>query len=179
VRFAEFELDEENATLLRAGRRLSLAPTPFALLCALAKRPGTLLTKDALLDSVWGHGFVSDSVLKTAISDLRTVLGDDPKRPRIIETVPRRGYRFIATPASDSAAPLQPQTMPPETVLPAHDPTFIGRAPAMQRLARAWDAASGGRRSIVWIAGEPGIGNTTLIEHFGGGLGAVACARGQ
>ncbi|MGZ5271490.1 MAG: AAA family ATPase, partial [Ramlibacter sp.] len=179
VRFAEFDLDEANATLLREGRSVALAPTPFALLCALAKRPGTLLTKDALLDSVWGHQFVSESVLKTAISDLRTVLGDDPRQPRIIETVPRRGYRFIAAAAPAAAAHLQPQPLPPAAPPAVHDPAFIGRAAALQRLGRAWDAARAGRRSIVWIAGEPGIGKTTLIEHFMAGLGPVACGRGQ
>lgn len=72
--FAEFELDEANATLLRHGKALALAPTPFNLLCALARQPGALLTKDTLLDTVWGHQFVTESVLKTAVSDLRTVL---------------------------------------------------------------------------------------------------------
>ena len=96
VRFGEFELDEANALLLRGGSSIALSPTPFGLLCALARRPGTLLTKHALLDEVWGHQFVSDSVLKGAISDVRTALDDDPHEPRFIETVPRRGYRFIA-----------------------------------------------------------------------------------
>ena len=178
VRFADFDLDEANASLRRAGRNVPLAPTPFALLCALARRPGTLLTKDVLLDAVWGHQFVSESVLKTAISDLRTVLGDNPRQPRIIETVPRRGYRFIAaapaapapTPVLVAASPLDP---------PAHDPGFVGRAPALERLDRAWEHARAGSRSVVWIAGEPGIGKTKLIEHFIARLGPVSCARGQ
>jgi DNA-binding winged helix-turn-helix (wHTH) protein len=90
LRFFEFELDEANACLLRNAETVALAPTPFTLLCALARQPGALVTKDALLDAVWGHRFVSDSVLKTAISDLRKVLGDEPKQPRFIETVSRR-----------------------------------------------------------------------------------------
>jgi DNA-binding winged helix-turn-helix (wHTH) protein len=97
VRFDTFELDEANARLSRDGIAITLAPRPFGLLCALARRPGSLLTKNELLDDVWGHQFVSESVLKTAISDLRTVLGDDPREPRFIETVSRRGYRFVAS----------------------------------------------------------------------------------
>ena len=62
VRFDAFELDEPNAFLLRNGKAVALAPKPFAVLCALARRPGSLLTKHALLDDVWGHQFVSDSV---------------------------------------------------------------------------------------------------------------------
>ena len=81
VRFDTFELDQADARLLRDGKPVALAPTPFALLCALARQPGSLLTKHALLDQVWGHQFVSDSVLKTAISDLRTVLDDEPRHP--------------------------------------------------------------------------------------------------
>lgn len=177
LRFDDFELDEANAWLLRGGKAIALAPTPFSLLCALARRPGALLTKDALLDAVWGHQFVSESVLKTAISDLRTTLGDNPREPRFIETVPRRGYRFIAVPA---AAPAPPQA-PTIGVLtgPSESPSFIGRADALARLGRAWGQACGGRRAVVWVAGEPGIGKTTLTEHFVAGLGGVAVARGQ
>jgi DNA-binding winged helix-turn-helix (wHTH) protein len=96
VRFGAFQLDEANARLSRDGTAITLAPRPFGLLCALVRRSGSLLTKNELLDDVWGHQFVSESVLKTAISDLRTVLDDDAREPRFIETVSRRGYRFIA-----------------------------------------------------------------------------------
>jgi len=96
VRFGAFELDEANALLLRNGKAVTLAPKPFAVLCALARTPGSLVTKNAMLDLVWGHRFVTESVLKTAISEVRAALGDDPKEPRYIETVSRRGYRFIA-----------------------------------------------------------------------------------
>jgi DNA-binding winged helix-turn-helix (wHTH) protein/tetratricopeptide (TPR) repeat protein len=174
VRFGEFELDESNARLLRAGSPVSIAPTPFALLCALARQPGALLTRHALLDQVWGHQFVSDSVLKTAISDLRGLLHDDARRPRFIETVARRGYRFIAAPTVSPAvatAATESEHQRPSS--------FIGRAQALSRLRRAWDAACSGRRLVVWIAGEPGIGKTTLIEHFLSRLDGATCARGQ
>lgn len=96
VRFDAFELDEANALLTCGGRRLALAPKTFGVLCALARNPGQLMSKAALLDTVWGHQHVSESVLKTTISELRAVLADDPKRPRYIETTSRCGYRFIA-----------------------------------------------------------------------------------
>ena len=100
LRFDRFELDEADARLTCAGEPVALAPKPFAVLCALARTPSMLVTKNALLDAVWGHRFVTDSVLKTAISDVRAVLQDDPKQPRYIATVCRRGYRFIAAPVS-------------------------------------------------------------------------------
>ena len=109
VRFDAFELDEPNALLLRDGKAVTLAPKPFGVLCALARRPGSLLTKDALLDDVWGHQFVTDSVLKTAVSEVRTVLDDHPRQPRFIETVSRRGYRFIAPTTAISAAASVPR----------------------------------------------------------------------
>ena len=107
VRFDAFELDETNALLLRNGKALALAPKPFGLLCALARHPGSLLTKHTLLDDVWGHEFFSDSVLKTAVSEVRMVLNDHPRQPSFIETVSRRGYRFIAaTMAIPDVAPI-------------------------------------------------------------------------
>src|SRR4030095_9192813 len=96
LRFDRFELDEADARLTCAGRPVALPPKPFAVLCALARTPRMLVTKNSLLDAVWGHRFVTESVLNTAISEVRAALGDDPKQPRYIETVSRRGYRFIA-----------------------------------------------------------------------------------
>jgi len=183
VRFGEFELDEANALLLRGGSAIPLAPTPFGLLCALVRQPGSLLTKHALLDQVWGHSYVSDSVLKTAISDLRTVLVDDSRQPRYIETVARRGYRFIAVTTALSVAAAQvPGNSPATESAPISEPhaaLFVGRLRELARLRHAWDSASRGKRAVVWIAGEPGIGKTALIEHFVSGLGDIACARGQ
>ena len=175
--FFEFELDESNACLLRNGETVAVAPTPFTLLCVLARQPGSLVTKDALLDAVWGHRFVSDSVLKTAISDLRKVLGDDPRHPRFIETVSRRGYRFIASPSS--ALSMQPASPTVTAADTPPSPPFIGRTDEASRLQRAWEQADGGQRAVVWLAGEPGIGKTTLIEHFLASLGGIACARGH
>jgi DNA-binding winged helix-turn-helix (wHTH) protein/tetratricopeptide (TPR) repeat protein len=179
VQFGEFELDEANASLLRRGKPVALAPTPFALLCALVKRPGSLFTKHALLDEVWGHQFVTDSVLKTAISDLRTALDDDPRQPRFIETVARRGYRFIAHPIARAGTALGPGTARAAAPARSSDAWFIGRAEALARLDSLWQGALGGKRAVVWVAGEPGIGKTTLIERFIAGIGEVACARGQ
>lgn len=176
VRFGAFEVDEANACLLRDGKPIALAPRPLAVLCALARQPGSLVTKHALLDEVWGHQFVSESVLKTIISELRTVLHDDARRPRFIETVSRRGYRFIASTTIPAASPARGDASAEQ---PLHVPAFIGRADAFSRLCRAWDRVCSGKRAVVWVAGEPGIGKTMLIERFVAGLGDIPCARGQ
>jgi len=95
----DYVLDESNARLSRDGVPLEVPPKVFAVLCHLARNSQRLVTKDELLDAVWGHRHVSESVLKTAINQLRTVLHDDPRAPRYVETANRRGYRFVATSA--------------------------------------------------------------------------------
>ena len=180
VRFGRFELDEANSSLMRDGKAVPLAPTPFAVLCKLVRHPGKLLSKSVLLDEVWGHQFVSDSVLKTVISDLRTLLDDDARQPRFIETVSRRGYRFIATATEVTAPPAAPaRGAGGARGAAAPLPSFIARGDALSRLHKAWDAACSGTRSVVWVAGEPGIGKTMLIEHFVASVGEIAVARGQ
>jgi len=173
LRFHPFELDEADARLTRAGQPVPLAPKPFAVLCALARTPRTLVTKNALLDSVWGHRFVTESVLKSTISELRAALQDDARQPRYIETVSRRGYRFIATlnaPDAQVAFTRAPV---------ATASSMIGRAQPLERLRTAWQLAAAGRRQILWIAGEAGVGKTTLAEQFLTEVGDADCAHGQ
>lgn len=148
LRFAGFELDEADARLSRDGRPVPLQPRALALLCALARQPGRLLSKDALLDAVWGHRHVSESALKGCISALRQALGDDPRQPRFIETSARLGYRFIGL---AEASPLAP--------------ALIARESALQCLRQAWRGCAE-RQWLVWITGEAGIGKTRLIETF-------------
>ena len=94
LRFGPFAFDEANARLLAEGQAIALAPKAFGVLTELLRHAGTLVTKDALLDGVWGHRHVSESVLKTTISELRAALGDDAKHPRWVETVWGAGYRL-------------------------------------------------------------------------------------
>jgi DNA-binding response OmpR family regulator len=122
----EYRLDESNARLTRDGAPLDIPPKAFAVLCHLARNAQKLVTKDELLDVVWGHRHVSESVLKTTINQLRTALGDDPRAPRYIETANRRGYRFVATAAPvGGSANTQAQTRPddgrPPTILAVDD----------------------------------------------------------
>src|SRR5215468_7150993 len=105
LRFDAFELDEANARLTRNGAPVAIPPKAFAVLCTLARSHGKLVTKDALLDAVWGHHHVSESVLKNIISSIRAALSDDAKTPRYIETASRFGYRFIA-PVPEAPAPV-------------------------------------------------------------------------
>ncbi len=175
LHFDVFELDEAQARLTQAGRPVALPPKAFGVLCALARQPGQLIAKEALLDAVWGHRWVSDSVLKTTISELRAALGDDARQPRFIETVSRRGYRLMAAAAAAHALGAPGAAAP----APEARPPLIGRGEAVAHLHAAWQRALAGRRQVVWLTGEAGIGKTTLIEHAAAKLGAPAVAQGQ
>jgi DNA-binding winged helix-turn-helix (wHTH) protein/tetratricopeptide (TPR) repeat protein len=174
LRFGEFELDEGNARLLRSGTGVPLAPKALAVLCALARRPGQLLTKNALLDEVWGHQHVSESVLKTLISELRAALADDAKQPRYIETASRKGYRFIGAAAPDAAPPLVPPMAHAELQTP-----MVGRRDALAQVRAAWQRALAGKKQLVWVVGEAGVGKTTLIDALLREVDPTMWIRGQ
>jgi Tol biopolymer transport system component/DNA-binding winged helix-turn-helix (wHTH) protein len=95
--FAAFTLDPEERRLQRNGDVLPLTPKAFEVLLFLVENAGHALTKEEFLKRVWAGSYVEEKNLADNISLLRKVLGDDPKSPSFIETVPRRGYRFVAT----------------------------------------------------------------------------------
>jgi len=174
LRFDTFELDESDARLRRNGVPIAVPPRAFAVLCTLARSPGQLVTKDALLDAVWGHRHVSESVLKTTISELRAALADDARQPRYIETASRRGYRFIG--AAHGAAAVR-QGAAPEAAAPAA--AIIGREAELAELREAWRRAQAGERQLVWVTGEAGVGKSTLIDTFIRELGPGVATFGQ
>ena len=98
VRFESFELDLDTAELLKNGRRVRLQDQPARLLSLLAGRPGELVSRSEIQKTLWEEGrFVEfDHAVNTAIKKVREALDDDPEKPRIVETLPRKGYRFIA-----------------------------------------------------------------------------------
>src|SRR6266403_3755843 len=98
VRFGVFEADMEAGELRKHGLRLKLSEQPFQILAILVARPGEVVSREELRERLWpGDTFVDfDHGLNNAVMRLREVLGDSSDRPRFIETLPRRGYRFIA-----------------------------------------------------------------------------------
>lgn len=93
--FSPFRLEPANSRLLRDGVAIALRPKTFAVLNYLVEQHGQVIDKNRLLDAVWGHRHVSESVLEGCISELRKALGDDARAPRYLETVSRRGYRSL------------------------------------------------------------------------------------
>ena len=102
--FKTFRLDTANHLLWRNGDRVPLAPKAFDLLAYLVKHAGQLVTQDQILEALWSETYVNPEVLRKYILEIRRALGDRPDNPEFIETVPKRGYRFVAPVLEESAA---------------------------------------------------------------------------
>jgi len=166
--FGRFRLDRVNALLWRGQDRVVLAPKPFEVLCCLVERPGELVTKDELLSAVWSDLHVSESSLTVAMNALRSALGDDRLAPHYIETVTRRGYRFVApvTVARSSAVEQPPEQEASASVAMA-DPRSrwrVGRAAPLEVLKNVLEHVLAGHRQVVFVTGEAGIGKTTFVQ---------------
>src|SRR5579864_561783 len=112
IRFGNFELDRRAGEVRRGGIKLKLSEQPFNVLVALLEKPGQVVTREELHDKLWSQDTFVDFEhgLNKAINKVRETLGDDADNPRFIETLPRRGYRFLA-----------PVTPPPQAEVPAGD----------------------------------------------------------
>lgn len=115
----EFQLDswsvhQDKGTLSCADRVVRLEPRVMDVLVYLAADPGAVVTKEELLEAVWGGSFVEEGALSQAIHNLRKALGDDARQPRFIETIPKRGYRLVApvVRAEATPEPIAPETRP-------------------------------------------------------------------
>ena len=93
--FGEFFLDKNERVLFENGSPVSITPKTFQLLLVLIENHGRIVEKDELMKTVWAGSFVEEGNLTYTMRLLRKVLADDSQNPRFIETVPRRGYRFI------------------------------------------------------------------------------------
>jgi len=108
VRFPPFVLDPQRHVLTCDGKNMPLSPHLVDILGHLASKSGELVTKDALLERFWPDVYVTENTLTRAIADIRKALADDPAAPRFIQTVARRGYRFIgAVESSESEDPFR------------------------------------------------------------------------
>jgi len=95
-RFAEFELEPRERRLRGSGQPLALTPKAFDMLVLLVRHAGHIQSKDELMSALWPRGFVDEATLTNHVWQIRRALGDTAKTPRFVETVPKRGYRFVA-----------------------------------------------------------------------------------
>lgn len=106
VRFGEFTFDPATAELWRDGAPIDLPPQPGTLLALLVRRPGRLITRRQIREHVWDDAVVEfDQAINNAVRQVRDILGDDASDPHFVATVPRRGYRFIASVEPANATP--------------------------------------------------------------------------
>lgn len=147
--FGEFQLDLEQRCLRCGGVDVPLRTKSFTLLRYLAEHRGRVVTREELLDAVWTRAAVSPGVVRTTIRELRKALGDDAAGSRFIETIGRKGYRFVA-----------PQAAPVAEV------GLVGRTAELAQLHARLARSRARGRQVVFVSGEPGIGKTTVVERF-------------
>jgi DNA-binding winged helix-turn-helix (wHTH) protein/predicted ATPase len=173
LRFVRYVVDRENEQLRLDNQPVRLTNKAFAVLRYLVEHPWQLVTKEALFAAVWPETVVSETTLTNCIGELRRALGDDAKQPQFIETVHRRGYRFIAKVVSSQhsvvsseelAGGRNPHSLAPNTRHSA--PHFVGREVELAQLHNLFTKALSGQRQVVFVTGEGGIGKTALVDAF-------------
>jgi DNA-binding winged helix-turn-helix (wHTH) protein/tetratricopeptide (TPR) repeat protein len=162
--FGPFRFDIGDERLFREGKEIKLRRKPFAILRYLTAHPQHLVTQEELVEAVWGKIALSESLLRTHVSDVRRALGEGA-----VETVVGRGYRFLFAVETE-----KPRAAKSTASLPT-PPNLVGRNTEIDTLEQAFEAALDQKRQMVFVTGDPGIGKTTLVDAF---LAKVAAPRG-
>jgi DNA-binding winged helix-turn-helix (wHTH) protein len=178
--FDRFRLSADGTLLVRDGAVMALAPKVLQILLVLVQHAGEVVRKEQLLRAVWPDSFVEDTGLTRNISLLRRALGDDGQR--FIVTVSRIGYRF-AVPvervvSTASSGHSQKTGTHGDPLRGDQGQLIVGRTRELKRLREALERTQNGRGAILAIAGEPGIGKTTVVETFLRGI-EESCVIGR
>ena len=157
--FEPFRLDTVNHRLWCRQERVPLTPKAFDVLRYLIEHADRLVTQDELLEAVWPDTYVNPEGIRKYILEIRKVLGDRSENPAFIETFPKRGYQFVAPLTDDSStARLDAAAQPSANI--------VGRQAGLARLNDCLQNVLAGRRQVVFVTGEAGIGKTTLVDAF-------------
>src|ERR1700678_467956 len=175
IRFGIYELDRDAMELRKDGVLVRLQDQPLRVLAMLTERPSETITREQLQERIWGNTFVDfDQSLNKAVNRVREALNDNAGTPQYIETVPRRGYRFIATVAdvpSIEAQALSTAAIPGSGVQPAEStsPTPPSRVVFLEALAIAIVLAVIGIATVVWLRRpvKHALQEPTHITSFG------------
>ena len=160
IRFGDFQLDPSQG-LARGGQDIHLTPKALAILCVLTERARQVVGKEELFATVWPDTSVSDSALTSCIQELRHALGDSARRPQYIETVHRRGFRFVASIAgrNDDGTLAAPALSDAGVAL-------VGRDGVLKAMGAALGSALAGKRQVLFLTGPPGVGKTAVVNGF-------------
>ena len=154
--FGAFRLDVGEQRLWRGDEELRLRRKPFAILRFLTANPLRLATQEEVVEAVWGKIAMSESLLRTHMSEVRRVLGEGA-----IETVVGRGYRFLLEVEGEKPGTSQPHVEAHPIAL-----NLVERGEELDALQQAFETALHQRRRMVFVTGEPGIGKTALSDAF-------------
>jgi len=158
VRFGETEVDVRALEVRRRGAVQPVEPQVFDVLVHLIRHRDQVVTKEQLLDAVWGSRFVSESALTTRIKAARRAVGDNGRDQRIIRTYHGRGYRFVAEVEHEPAAAAPARR---------EDRLLLERDDELAELAAAFEAATtGSSGAIALVSGDAGIGKSSLVREF-------------
>ncbi len=192
-RFADVEVREREFSLTKAGAVLAVEPKAFRVLLMLLRNPQKLMSKEELLNAVWGDAAVTENSLTRSIALLRRLLGDDTRNPRYIETVATVGYRFLGNVEVAEDPTVVPMTPDPPTaatsgVARAADPTSpVAKEPAVRRSSRMGLFAAGAVAAILLAIGSwyltrplppPRVTEYAQITHDGH-IGSIAGTDGS
>lgn len=157
--FANVVIDADAHRLLRDGREIAIEPKAFAVLLEFLAHPGQLLSRDRLLDAVWGHNYVTPGTLNRIVAQLRKALADDSEAPHCIQTVHGLGYRFIAQLDNrpTAATPALRFAPPARARLPRRIEPLVGREQDIERLGQRLQESR-----LVTVVGPGGVGKTQL-----------------
>jgi DNA-binding winged helix-turn-helix (wHTH) protein len=169
--FGLYRLAPTSGQVWRGTHEVKLTPKALAVLCALVQQPGQVVSKEELFRTVWPDTVVSDAALTVCIQELRHLLRDAARKPRYIETVHRRGFRFIAPlttaqPVQGSKFKVQSSKSEPTPYTRHPTPSLVGRETELAQLHHCLAKALQGERQFIFIIGEPGIGKTSLVDAF-------------
>jgi DNA-binding winged helix-turn-helix (wHTH) protein len=159
IRFGDFELDDDRLELRRSGQVVPVQRRVFETIFYLAARAGRVVTREELVTGPWRGMDVGDAAIARAVKEARAALGDRATAPSTIVTVRGVGFRFEAEVNTAAGASAVDESQ-------ANGRAFAGRERELAELERAWHEAQSGRGNLVFVAGSPGIGKSTLVERF-------------
>src|SRR2546427_1751564 len=176
VRFGPFEADLETHELWKNGVKLKLGGQPFEILALLLNRPGQMVSREQLQKEIWtAETFVDfNHGLNAAVNKLRETLSDSAEEPKYIETLPRRGYRFIGTienavsdvKPANAMVPVNAQVVPPPMPAPPTPVMAEGQPASMARTVTGPNARSGTRaRLAAWVFAAVMLVGGAVIVH--------------